>query len=297
MDALKTYETTLKNGNIHIYLVNSCYDRCAHCYINAVPETSPKTKSIDTEDLLHFIDLMQQDKSVGLNIGLSGGDPLLHPEITTILDSISNHSQIEVLTSGFALSKRNKNNRQELLEALVKNNVNCIVASPDEPYHSITWDDVADIRKYIKKQGFNPNRLGYPSKKKQTMQKVLLGTTIIGGVMLAIDYLQKKICGENKPTIIPLGRGKTLPIEQQKTGQKDCKMIERADQIYVNYNGELQYCMYSCHDGFMNISELKEIGTKDETIKYVLNRLSYDKTFQDMNKYNRCYFSKKIRKK
>ena len=295
--ALKGYEIALKEGNMHIYPVNSCYDGCAHCYMSAVPENSPKAKYIDTDNLLHFIDLLRQDKSKGLHIGLSGGDPLLHPDIIKILDNLSEHSRLELLTSGFALSSRNTNNRNELLEALTRSNASFLVASPEEPYHSITWDDISEIRQYVKDQGFNPNRLGYPSRAGNITNKVLLASTVIGGAIMAVGYLLERCLDNNgMPLAIPIGRASKLPQEQQKIGTRECTTFEQPGEIYVNYEGNLQYCMYTCHDGFMNIEELADINEKEEAIQLTLKKLAQDVTFQDMVEHERCYFSKKIRK-
>ena len=43
--------------------------------------------------------------------------------------------------------------------------------------------------------------------------------------------------------------------------------------------------------------ELKDTIDKKDAIKLIIDRLSKDITFQDMITYDRCYFSKKIRKK
>jgi len=296
--ALKGYEGALREGNMHIYPVNSCYDRCAHCYMSAVPEHSSKAKYIDKGNLLHFVDLLREDRPKGIHIGLSGGDPLLYPDIVEMLDVLSEHSRLEVLTSGFALSSRNTKNRKKLLEALGRSNASFLVASPEEPYHSITWDDISEIRQYVKEQGFNPNKLGYPSRAGNIANKVLLASTIIGGAVMTIGYLLEK-CSDNNgmPQAIPIGRAKKLPEEQQKFGTRDCTIFEKPGEIYVNYDGNLQYCIYTCHDGFMNIGELAEIDEKEEAIQLVLKRLAQNVTFQDMIEHERCYFSKKIRKK
>lgn len=295
--ALIGYETALRRGNLHVYAVNSCYDRCPHCYIDAVTENSPKSRFIDAGNLFHFVDLLKQDKPTGLQIGLSGGDPLLHPEIIKILDTLSHHSKLEILTSGYALSSRNNYNRKELLESLVRNKLSLIVASPEEPYHSINWKDISEIRHYIKEQGFSPNQLGYPSRTGNIVQKILVASTIIGGVAMAISYLLERISNNKMPQVIPIGRAAKLPKEQQQIGTRNCTTFEDTNEIFVNYNGNLQYCMYACHDGFMNIEELIYVKNKKDAIKLIITRLSQDDTFKDMAQHQRCYFSKKIRKK
>jgi len=269
----------LLTGNIHFYLTNGCYDTCNHCYMSAVPIS--KAKYIDTEDMLNFAEL------IGRDIGLSGGEPLIHPDILEILENIE---RPEILTSGFALSKRNPK-RKELLEALVKSKARMKVASPDEPFHSLTWDDVDEIRDFIKSQGYNPRKLGYSSKKEETFRKVLLASTVVGGAAMLVGYFLNKL-SDGEPKAIPIGRGKFLPESQKSPGVSHCETFVNPKEIYISYEGKIQYCVYTVNDGFMNISEVK--GPK--AIDNILDRLENDVTYQDMMEHKRCYFSKKIRK-
>ena len=94
-----------------------------------------------------------------------------------------------------------------------------------------------------------------------------------------------------------MGRAKNLPKEQQRTGTRNCTTFDKPRELFVNYDGKLQYCMYTYHDGFMNIGELVNIDEKEEAIHLIIKRLSQDVTFQDMVEHERCYFSNKIRKK
>jgi len=293
--AIEGYRKTLQEGNLHVYATNSCYDRCAHCYVNAVPENSCKAGYVNKDDLSHFANLLRQGKEK-INVGLSGGDPLLHPDVSEMLGYFSKDN-LEILTSGFALSKKNTKNRKELLESLAKSNASFLVASPDEPYHSITWDDYSEIRDYIKKKGFSPNKLGYTSENKEKFMKVLSYINPIGLAVKCAEILMNKVSGgEKMPSIIPIGRGKKLPKEQQLLGKRECKAFEDPGSIYVNHKGDIQYCMYSCHDGFMNIKELRGVEDRDTAIEMIIDRLSQNNTFKDMSQHDRCYFSKKIRK-
>mgnify|MGYP001560356685 CR=1 FL=1 len=292
--ALKEYRKALNNGDMHAYLVNSCYDRCRHCYVGTVSENSSRAKHIDTDNFLHFVGLMKQDNDNKINVALSGGDPLLHPEIVKILDYLSPISNLEILTSGFALSVRNTRNRREILEALDKSKASFMIASPNEPYHSITWQDVKEIKRYIEEQGFNPNKFGYPSRSSDIVQKVLARTLPPGWIGYLIDKFSK---GNKMPRVIAIGRAKNLPEEQHLKGNRECDIFSNPNQIYLNYNGNLQYCLYTCHDGFMNINELRGINNKQEAIGIVLDRLSRDPTFQDIIKLDTCYFADEIRKK
>lgn len=299
--ALKGYERALRQGILHVHSTNACYDACAHCYISAISPKSSCAKFIDADNLIHFTKLLSQNrlKKDKLFVTLSGGDFLLHPKAVTILDTLSKYSLVDVMSSGFPLSKRNTTNRKELLEALVRNNITCVVASPDEYYHSLTWDDVDSVAEYIKKQGYNPKRLGYSSKKQRKRKKLLstiiLASTIVGGVTLLSDHFSSK--KNLPPKSMPLGRAKNLDSSYLNAGRRDCTPFRNLEGIAINYAGDLQYCFHATDDGFMNIRELAGINDKEDAIKLILARLSEDISAKDMITYGRCYFSKKIRKK
>ena len=285
MDLNKTlngYGRLLENAStFHVYATNACYDVCGHCYMNAVKDGSPRSKHIDREDLTHFLNLMNQNLDGTITVGLSGGDPLLHPDITGILGDISEIGNIEVLTSGYALSDKNPN-RLELLGALVKSSASFVVASPDDPYHSITWEKVQEIEEYIRGEGINPRNLGYPKRWSDPVAKF-------------IDWVLRRWSeGPKEYPVLSIGRAKKLPEELQKKETRKCKMF---DPVVLNYEDKLQYGFYACHDGFMNISELRDVENKKDAISLILKRASEDITLQDMIKFNEWYFSNNVRKR
>lgn len=292
--ALKEYRKVLNNGDMHAYLVNSCYDRCLHCYVSAVPENSSRARYIDTDNFLHFVGLMKQNNDNKINVALSGGETLLHPEIVKILNYLSPISNLEILTSGFALSARNTKNRKEILEALDKSRASFMVASPNEPYHSITWQDVKEIKRYIQEQGFNPNKFGYPSRAADITQKTIMAFLPPNWILFLLNKISK---GNGMPEVLNIGRAKKLPDEQYAKNNRLSDTFKVPGQIYISYEGNLQYGMYTCHDGFMNISELRNINNKDEAIDLTLKRLSNDISFQDMVNFDKGYFSDQVRKK
>ena len=153
---------------------------------------------------------------------------------------------------------------------------------------------LSDIKKYIKQQGYKPNRFGYPSRALDIAQKGVASLLPPVWIGFILNKLSK---GNNLPEVIAIGRGKSLPKEQQLKGNRDCKLADNFGPIYVNYDGKLQYCMYTCHDGFMNISELRDVHNKQDAITLILERLSQDVTFQDILKLGTCYFADEIRKK
>lgn len=65
--------------SLQIELTSRCNERCVHCYI------PHKNKTTDIDDNL-FINTLEQCREMGvLNITLSGGEPLIHPNFTEYL--------------------------------------------------------------------------------------------------------------------------------------------------------------------------------------------------------------------
>lgn len=76
-----------KLNTIYFYLTQGCNLRCCHCWI-APPYVAAEntTPCISVELFQHIID---QAKPLGLaSVKLTGGEPLIHPEITTIFSII-----------------------------------------------------------------------------------------------------------------------------------------------------------------------------------------------------------------
>ena len=65
--------------SLQIELTSRCNERCVHCYI-------PHENKIDDIDPAFFYDVLDQSRDMGLlNITLSGGEPLLHPQFCEFL--------------------------------------------------------------------------------------------------------------------------------------------------------------------------------------------------------------------
>lgn len=283
---IHAYRKLLKANNYHVYATNTCYDHCAHCYMSAVPIGSRNSKYIDMDDLLHFINLVRQGHGSRINLGLSGGDPLLHPDIIRLVKSTVDFANLDFLTSGFAFSERNTTNRDELIECLSNRGIRIINASSGEPYHSITREDYEEIKKYIRKKGYHPSGLGIFPDPTRRIREILKS--------MRIRTHSPKV---HYDPAIPIGRAKNLPEEQRRPGFSCCDITMNLTDICIGYQGNLQYCMYSVHDGFMNIRELRAIHDKEQAINLILERLVQDQTFRDMVQYKRCYFSRKVRKR
>jgi SynChlorMet cassette radical SAM/SPASM protein ScmF len=72
-------------NTIYFYLADGCNLRCRHCWIE--PDFQPDGKSCHFLPLETFKSIITQAKPLGLSsVKLTGGEPLLHPEIGGILD-------------------------------------------------------------------------------------------------------------------------------------------------------------------------------------------------------------------
>lgn len=74
-------------NQIYFYLTEGCNLQCRHCWITPKHQTNEQTYSALDFDL--FKSIIAQAKPLGLSgVKLTGGEPLLHPQISKILDLI-----------------------------------------------------------------------------------------------------------------------------------------------------------------------------------------------------------------
>ncbi len=96
----KTEEREFHLNQIYFYLTEGCNLACRHCWI--VPKYQSGDKSYPALDIGLFRSIIQQAKPLGLSgVKLTGGEPLLHPDIHEILDIIrSEELRLTVETNG-----------------------------------------------------------------------------------------------------------------------------------------------------------------------------------------------------
>jgi MoaA/NifB/PqqE/SkfB family radical SAM enzyme len=70
---------------VYFYLTNDCNLRCRHCWISPRYNSGPVSLSSLPFDL--YKKIIKEAKPLGLNaVKLTGGEPLLHPQISDIID-------------------------------------------------------------------------------------------------------------------------------------------------------------------------------------------------------------------
>ena len=95
-DEQRTY--SLKQ--IYFYLTEGCNLKCRHCWI--APKYQSPDKSFPSLDPDLFRSIIEQAKPLGLSgVKLTGGEPLLHPDIHEILDTVRSEGlRLTVETNG-----------------------------------------------------------------------------------------------------------------------------------------------------------------------------------------------------
>lgn len=106
LDNLKqigSYENLLPI-HFQIELTNSCNLSCDYCYMNAIKANNIRFNNIDTKLLISKLKKLK--KNGVLEIGLTGGEPTLHPDFVKIaLFAINNFELVEIITNGTNPSK------------------------------------------------------------------------------------------------------------------------------------------------------------------------------------------------
>jgi radical SAM protein with 4Fe4S-binding SPASM domain len=86
--------------SIFIHITRRCNLRCPHCYVNA----DHNAKDLPTSWIIDLIDILSAKG--GNNLTISGGEPLLHPDIEKILLYASSKLTVRLLTNGTKISDR-----------------------------------------------------------------------------------------------------------------------------------------------------------------------------------------------
>ena len=74
-------------NELYFYLTDACNLACRHCWLE--PQYCPEEKAISVIDHSLFTAILDQAEPLGMKgVKLTGGEPLLHPQIDQLLDII-----------------------------------------------------------------------------------------------------------------------------------------------------------------------------------------------------------------
>ena len=88
----------LLNRRVYIRIINKCNKDCSFCFYKNDPK-QPTEISLDTVKRIVRKEFAMHDKSTMLRVGLSGGEPTMHPDYKTIATYIANIAPNGVLLS------------------------------------------------------------------------------------------------------------------------------------------------------------------------------------------------------
>jgi SynChlorMet cassette radical SAM/SPASM protein ScmF len=93
-------------GTIYFYLTEGCNLKCRHCWINPPFESEKGAKNFPFVDFELFKDICRQGKELGMHsVKLTGGEPLIHPDIEKIIDYINEEKLgLTIETNGVELT-------------------------------------------------------------------------------------------------------------------------------------------------------------------------------------------------
>ncbi|MCP4754443.1 MAG: SynChlorMet cassette radical SAM/SPASM protein ScmF [Proteobacteria bacterium] len=99
-------QTTYPLRQIYFYLTEGCNQRCRHCWI--APKYQGEGKSFPSLPIELFRLIVDQAKPLGLaGVKLTGGEPLLHPDIDAILDHVrAEELRLTVETNGVLCTEK-----------------------------------------------------------------------------------------------------------------------------------------------------------------------------------------------
>lgn len=117
-------EKNFSLNQIYFYLTEGCNLRCRHCWI--APKYQDGSHTYPSLSLKLFKSIIKQAMPIGLSaVKLTGGEPLLHPQISGILEEVrANRLKLVVETNGI----------------LCTGELARMIASCDDPFVSVSLD-------------------------------------------------------------------------------------------------------------------------------------------------------------
>lgn len=156
-------KTTKKERNfplkrLYFYLTEGCNLKCCHCWLSPKYQTGDHTYSYLSLELFEWI--VQQAKPLGLtDIKLTGGEPLLHPDIMKILEMIQHHdTRLTLETNGTLCTYELAHKISECKQAFVSVSLDAASREIHDWIRGVkgSFDDAIKGIKNIVKAGLSP---------------------------------------------------------------------------------------------------------------------------------------------
>ncbi len=145
-------------NQIYFYLTEGCNLRCRHCWI--APKYQSEGNSYPALDLDLFKSIIEQAKLLGLTgIKLTGGEPLLHPQISEILDYIrAEELRLTMETNGVLCTSELAHKMAECKNTFVSVSLDGVDAETHEWVRGVEgcFDEAMDGIRNLVEAGFKP---------------------------------------------------------------------------------------------------------------------------------------------
>jgi len=276
-------------SSYYAYITGGCNLACRHCWITPTFQRGDDPGEYLSYDL--FALAIQEGLPLGLNhVKLTGGEPLLHPELTRLIDLIrENELSLSIETNGTLLSR-------SLAAYLREKSTLSVISVSLDGANSDTHDAFRSVRGSFEKAcqgirnlvevGFRPQVI--MSLHKQNVDEIELLVQLaqsLGASSVKFNIIQPSGRGEKMvereqtlsiPRLIELGRW----IENDVQKRTSIKLYYSWPMAFYGINHLLSYDGYSCSIvnilGILHSGQLALCGIGTEVPELCYGRLGKD---------------------
>jgi SynChlorMet cassette radical SAM/SPASM protein ScmF len=208
----KSVDRTYPLNQIYFYLTEGCNLRCRHCWI--APKYQTGDNSYAALDLDLFKSIIEQANPLGLTgVKLTGGEPLLHPEINEILEYIQTKDlRLTVETNGVLCTPELARRMAACKDAFVSVSLDGADAGTHEWVRGVTgcFKEAIDGISNLVQVGFRPQIImSVMRHNKEQMEQMVRIAENLGAGSVKFNIVQPTAMGEKMHE-----SGEALDIEE-----------------------------------------------------------------------------------
>lgn len=186
--------------SLYFYLTEGCNLRCRHCWI--APAYQPAERTYPALELNLFGSIIQQAKPLGLkSVKLTGGEPLLHPDIRQILEIIRKEElRLIVETNGVLCTQELADEMARCKSPFVSVSLDGADAETHEWVRGVegSFDAAVEGARNLVRAGFKPQIImTLMRRNKEHMEPVVRLVEKLGAESVKFNIVQPTARGEN----------------------------------------------------------------------------------------------------
>ena len=199
-------------NKIYFYLTKGCNQRCRHCWI--APQYQTEAQTYPSLDVKLFCSIIEQAKPLGLaGVKLTGGEPLLHPQIGRIIDILQKEEVSFTLeTNGVLLTEEMAKKIAECQSTFISVSLDGIDAETHEWVRGVKgcFEETLKGIQNLVAAGLRPQLImTLMPRNKGQMERMVRLAERLGANSVKFNILQPTARGERMHD-----RGETLTIEE-----------------------------------------------------------------------------------